>query len=301
MVKLIKFYHKKDKNGIIKLNMFNLKLNLFFKEAAIFLLTQALGLIVAWQLINRRVIAYVSPELRGVPPGFSVFDFLLAFLLATIFIVLLLRLSKKSVLLFQIMFAFAVFVGAEVVFETFVPQPWAFFLAVIIALLRFIVPLVWVQNLVIIISIAGVSAWLGLNLSLSAMIIILAILPIYDIIAVYKTKHMVSMFRGLMERGVYFSSVVPEKAAQLKTNLSEVEPAKGFLFLGTGDMAFPLMFAVSALPFKLASSIAIVIGALAGIFAIHLLFITQKERRPMPAMPPIALGAILGFLISILI
>jgi len=281
--------------------MLNLKLNLFFKEAIIFLLTQILGLVVAWRLIQRRLVVSVPPELRGMRQGLSILDFLLAFIIATIFIIVLLRLFKKSTIAFKIMFVFAIFIGAEVVFETFIPQPFAFLLAIFTALLRFIIPQVWVQNLVIIISIAGVSAWLGLSFSLSAMIMIMAILSIYDVIAVYKTKHMVSMFRGLMEKGVYFSTVVPEKTGQLKTNLTEVEPVKGFLFLGTGDMAFPLMFAVSALPFKLISSIAIMIGALAGIFVLHLLFLFQKERKPMPALPPIALGTIIGFLVSMMI
>lgn len=276
------------------------KLNLFFKEALIFLITQGLGLVVAWRLLQTRLRTHVPPELR-VTPGLSVLDFLLSFFLATIIILILLRLFKRSVIAFEIIFAFTVFVGSLIVFETFFDELVAFLLAILVAAVRFLIPRVWIQNAVIIISVAGISAWLGLSFSLLAILVILLILSIYDVIAVYKTKHMVSMFRDLMEKGVYFSTIVPERTEQLSHNLTEVQPEKGFLFLGTGDTAIPLMFAVSALPFKLISSLAIMIGALLGIFAMHLLFISQKERRPMPALPPIALGSIIGFLVSLII
>jgi presenilin-like A22 family membrane protease len=196
------------------------------------------------------------------------------------------------------MFVFSVFIGADIVFEALLPQAPALVLAVIVALLRFLAPRVWAQNFVIIISVAGVAAWLGLSMTLQVAMSILILLSIYDVIAVYKTKHMVVMMKGMMERGVYFSIIVPEKTKNFLSHLGAARPGEGFMFLGTGDIAFPLIFAASALKYSFISSIAIVIGALLGIIAVHILFITQRERRPMPALPPIVLGAIIGFLVS---
>jgi len=275
--------------------MSNPRLNLLFKEIILFLLTQALGLFVASKLWEKRVIEYVP---IGQTEGFTLVDFLFAFVLSTAFIVIFLKLSRKSSLLFELMFVFSVFVGADIVFEALLPQSPALVLAVIVALLRFLAPKVWTQNLVIVISVAGVAAWLGLNMTLEVVISILILLSIYDVIAVYKTKHMVTMMKGLMERGVYFAIIVPEKTKNLLSHLGTVRPGEGFMFLGTGDIAFPLILAVSALKYNFVSSIAIIIGALLGIIAVHILFITQRERRPMPALPPIVLGAIVGFLVS---
>jgi hypothetical protein len=35
--------------------------------------------------------------------------------------------------------------------------------------------------------------------------------------------------------------------------------------------------------------------------ALHHLFLAQKERNPMPALPPIAAGALLGFALAMLV
>ena len=71
--------------------------------------------------------------------------------------------------------------------------------------------------------------------------------------------------------------------------------------LGGGDLAFPALFAVAALAqFGLIQALGVVIGAIGGIVLIHSL-IVQKKFKALPALPPIAAFAILGFLISLLL
>jgi presenilin-like A22 family membrane protease len=281
--------------------MRNLKLNLFFKELLMFLLVQIFGLFAALELIKKGIVVYVPAATKYSSESSLILNFVFAFLIATVMLVILLRYFKRSAGLFKIIFAFSLFIGIDFIFQSLVSEPWALILALFFISLYFLFSKVWLHDLAIIIGIAGISIWLGFGFTSRAMIAILIIISIYDFIAVYKTKHMVSMFRNLSAEGVYFSTVIPEKMAQMKTNMADVRPEKGFMFLGTGDMAFPLMFAVSALPLGFKSSIGIIIGSAIGVAAVHLFFVSQKERKPMPALPPIAAGAIVGFLVSLVI
>jgi len=135
-------------------------------------------------------------------------------------------------------------------------------------------------------------------LPIAAVLVILLVLSVYDIIAVYGTKHMVRMFKGFFKRGLMLSIIVPMRISDIGKSV-KVKPGRGrFLILGTGDIAFPVIFSVSALNFGLRSSFAVIAGSLVGLLAIH--FILSRRRRPIPALPPIALFSVLGFFISII-
>lgn len=265
---------------------------LFLTETALFFIAQILGLYVGFNLFNRGYA--VSAETST-----SVFSFIIAFSVATITLILLLKFFKGKIM-FKLLLAFLIFVGSETVFGTFIPEEAAFLIAAELVLIRFLVPNVFTQNFVMIFAIAGIGVSLGLLLSIPAVLIILAILSVYDVIAVYRTKHMVTMFKGLIKRGVPFSLVVPDKASDVTEHIKNAQPGTGrFLLLGTGDVAFPIIFAVSALRYGLLSAVSIIIGAFIGLFTIHLLLI-RKKHGAIPALPPIVMFSLLGFLISLL-
>jgi len=135
----------------------------------------------------------------------------------------------------------------------------------------------------------------------SIIIIILMFLAVYDFLAVYKTKHMVEMFRKLVESKVYFSLIIPANFMSLFKKTKKVTPASEFMFLGTGDLALPAIFVVSALKISLKTSLLTALGAIFGLILLYIIFIAQKERQPMPGLPPIVLGSLVGFLVAFLI
>ena len=94
---------------------------------------------------------------------------------------------------------------------------------------------------------------------------------------------------------------IPEKIKSLFLKTKEVKPQQGVLILGGGDIAFPLLFTISALPVNYLMALLIAIFSLLGIVFSNFLFLFQKERKPMPALPPISLFAILGYIIAALI
>jgi presenilin-like A22 family membrane protease len=112
---------------------------------------------------------------------------------------------------------------------------------------------------------------------------------------------MVSMFKGLAENKVYFSLIIPQKFRGLLKKINEVSPQTEFMFLGTGDLAIPAIFIIACLKISLLTSLWTGLGAVLGFIFLYILFVTQKEKAPMPGLPPIILGCLLGYLISFLI
>jgi len=227
-------------------------------------------------------------------------QFLISFLIATGIMLLFLRIFKGK-FFFEFFFAVAIWFGAQIIFGTMIQGASAYLLAFALIILKHFMPRVFVQDIALMIGIAGISATMGLTFSWENAAVILSLLSVYDIIAVYKTKHMQKMFRGLAEKGAILAMIAPPILRGFSAKLKDIDPLKGnFLFLGTGDVALPIFFSVSVLPFGLFNSIYVIFGALTGLAVVHFLFTQQKKRSPMPALPPIAAGAIIGFLLSII-
>lgn len=264
---------------------------LLFQELIIFGLVQILGLWVAFKLFCRA-------EFVEIKIATSLWEFVIAFILATALIIISLRLIKGN-LFFKTLFAIIIFLGSQIIFSAFLPDLLSIALAFLLVLLRFITPRVWLHNLVIIFGVSGIGAAFGLSLPVAAVLIILFILSLYDYIAVYKTTHMVFMFKELVQRGVIFALVLPTKWREWLSDLGKVKPGKEFMFLGTGDLIMPLILAVSVISYGLESVAWVVGGSLVGVVILHTLFVSQVKRAPMPALPPIALFSVLGFLLSL--
>lgn len=260
-------------------------------EIVMFLAANIIGLFVGVALMSH---SYIYVQETHV----AVSNFLVSFFIATVIIIALLK-FLKGVTFFNGLLAFLIFIGCETVFSVFTFEIVAILIAVELVIIRFLVPNVLVQNVVLIVAIAGLSANLGLFLSIPAVLIIISVLSVYDVIAVYKTKHMVTMFKGLVSKGVPFSLIIPGKVGNMRTNIKDAQPGTGeFMMLGTGDVAFPVIFAVSALRVGWISSVAVVAGALVGLLSIHFLLL-RKKKGAIPALPPIMIFSILFFLASL--
>jgi presenilin-like A22 family membrane protease len=94
--------------------------------------------------------------------------------------------------------------------------------------------------------------------------------------------------------------VIPEHPRLLLKRLSAVKPGEGFFFLGTGDIALPAIFVASALRQGPVPAFGAVVGSVVGLLFTDLFFAIGR-KRPMPALPPIAVGTMLGFFAGMLI
>src|SRR3989339_958715 len=137
-------------------------------------------------------------------PAITAQQFLFTFLISTALLLFLIKTLRRQRIIFEVLFIISVLLGVWLIFTLISPSA-AFILALVTVALRYIFPLVIIQNIVLMLGIAGIAAALGLATPWQTMAIVLAALAVYDIIAVYGTRHMVAMFRGLLEKGVIFA------------------------------------------------------------------------------------------------
>ena len=287
----------------------DLQLNFLIQIIIAFLITASLSLATAHNMTTGKVI-YTSEPVQSVyvppspappyqPAEIGVFQFLVSFLIATLLMLLFLKIFKGK-LMFEIFFSGAIIFGARGPLGIILVKFTAFLGAIAIVALRFIYPRIWTQNIAIIIGIAGIAASLGMSVEPLMALIILFLLSIYDIIAVYKTRHMVKLFRGMAKRGAVLALVIPKNFSLWLNKFETIksENKNEFIFLGTGDLALPIFFAISALSLGVEFSLFIIFGAVIGFAVNHIIFINQKEKKPIPALPAIAFFSILGYVFS---
>ncbi len=223
---------------------------------------------------------------------------LMLILFATALLILALRAFKKPIV-FEALFALSVLAGAWFLADIFFSPGIALLLGSTIILLRFLWKSVFAANAVLAIGIGGIAASLALEMSPIAMLALLTVLSFYDIVAVYRTKHMVKMFRDLSSHGVIFAFTLTP--LNLRTLLSAPSPEQRGMLLGTGDVALPVMLAIAALRTGPVQAVATLAGASLGFALMFMLFLAQSRRAPIPALPPIALGASLAYIVSFFI
>jgi presenilin-like A22 family membrane protease len=277
---------------------------IFIIEAFLFCLTLGLGITTAFRMNNP------SPNFGGGQkvniPQIPLFQFILNFLLATLFIFLISRFvkfEKGKGTIFKILFIFAVSLGGLLFLETWLPEPLPLIFLSLSIFWWLKKPSVLIQDLLIILGIAGTGSILGLSLKPLMVIALLIIFSIYDFIAVYKTKHMIKMAKEMIESRAILALVIPSNIFGFRDSLEKIgyppERMGGkFLILGGGDVVFPLLFSVSLIPSGIFNSLIVAIFSLIGLFVGFLFFTKQKERKPIPALPPIALFSVIGYLIT---
>lgn len=272
-------------------------LRVFIFEAILFLLTAGLSISVALKIMKLR-------QAKQIPPAepVSLLQFIGAFALATVFILLMPLFFKKRrwrANIFKGLFVLTVFLGGVLALGVwFSSLALLLMLILILAWLKFPSPLL--HNLCLILAMAGLGATLALSLTPLMVVAFLVLFSIYDFIAVYKTKHMIRMAKEMMRGGAIMGFVTPQRFSDLALPLKKVKMGGKFLILGGGDVVFPLLLVVSLLPQGIFPSLVVVLFALLGILASFLIFINQKVRAPIPALPPIAFFSILGYLLTML-
>ena len=146
---------------------------------------------------------------------------------------------------------------------------------------------------------AGVSALIGISLSVVPIIVLLLLLAIYDALSVYKTKHMVTMAEGLMDLKLPILFVIPKHRTYSfrKENFGEGEEREAF-FMGLGDAVMPTLLVVSAYIFANTPNmfsypvLGAIFGTLVGFFVLS---IQVMKGNPQAGLPFLNTGVILGF------
>jgi presenilin-like A22 family membrane protease len=218
-----------------------------------------------------------------------------------LFTVLMVRSARTARVSLGLFLPIALLCGSQYVFSAWLPQQVSILIAALVALTMWRVRRVGVHDLATLLGIAGIAAVLGQSVTPLVACGVLIALSAYDIIAVYRTKHMVALAGRMLETGSVFGFLIP---ASPKTFLSTIDTAlqeRRVMMLGSGDVGLPAVLAASAASQSLWAATAAGAGAVAGLALMQWLFTHQKEPAPMAALPPVAMGAILGYLVAMLL
>lgn len=159
---------------------------------------------------------------------------------------------------------------------------------------------------------AGITSIFGISLGILPAFVLLTAMAVYDFVAVYRTKHMLSVAEGAMELNLPIMLMVPRKRGfsnfEKKGALQkEDDEPREALYIGLGDMIIPGVLTISAFSnlspapvlLGLGGGLLVAAGCLAGAFAgfILLMRLTSKGR-PQAGLPLLNTGTILGFVVS---
>lgn len=270
-----------------------------------FLATQLVALAVgAVFLVSSPVSPFSNPQ------DLSNSYFLFAYVVVSAFLLLLLLKYYHGKLLFQAVEALMLFFSAQIVLSLFMDFAPSLLISAVLVGLRYAYPSA--RPVFLASAAAIVGALLGTWLGLVPAVALAILLGLYDILAVFFTKHMIELAKGLSSRGAAFSVKITAgsgKAAKLERKGRKPSKAKAgsktamvrqrafeAIELGTGDLVIPAMLLVSALNTGVTYAVAAFIGA--GLGMVGLLFLLERRRGYYPALPPLAGGSMLAMLLA---
>ncbi len=245
---------------------------------------------------------FVSPDI-SLWPILVYFFAVVAVVAIILFIIPLSKLKYFFRILFTLMFAWGVFMVSFL----FMPDPVAYVLAGVSGLLWFFWAKVWLHDLLLLVALSAAGAVFGFIFSPWTFMIFMLIIAVYDVLAV-RFGFMVWMADKLSGTASLPAFVFPRKISDVKLPLNQVQVGelkkeaadkREHTILGGGDIGFPLMLSNSVY-FAHGMNAAILTGAF-GIIGLISAFVIQKlwlKGKPMPALPPIAIMSLIGFLIA---
>ncbi len=254
---------------------------LLVQLTALFLITQLLGLYVGLNLIGsgipREGVITQNPD----DPVNSVglFGYILGF---TAILLIIIKFYKGD-LLFIALESILVLLTSLIVFGFLIPEQTGLIalilsIGIVIARIAFRKNLL-LRNIASVLAASGAGPLIGYNFGIIPVMLFVIILAGYDIIAVFYTKHMVELAKGITNKNLAFTFALPVKEHQFE--------------LGSGDLVIPLVFAVSVLtettknflyPFSLISPLIILWGSLVGLMiTIH--YSSKHVGKALPALP----------------
>ncbi|MCR4336010.1 MAG: presenilin family intramembrane aspartyl protease [archaeon] len=245
----------------------------------IFVLTQGIGLIAGDFLISQNIhTTLVTDNPEDIENGVGLIVWIIGF---TAILLILMKFSPDWLLsiLLKGIESMAIFgTSIIVLMPTFLSDEIILSMAIVFVALRIIFKEhVLLRNASSIVAAAGAGALIGASLGVIPVLVFIVLLGIYDYIAVFKTKHMVTLAKGVTKKNLSFTYALPTKEHNFE--------------LGTGDMVIPLAFAISVLSaqtnttlLKFFPSIAILIASLIGL-VLTLDYASKNKGKPLPALP----------------
>jgi presenilin-like A22 family membrane protease len=204
---------------------------------------------------------------------------------------------------FKVIFAFLYCWSLFVISIIWLPAIASIAIAVVIAVLWFFYPKVWLHSLVMLLAMVALGEVFGRLISPWTAMILLAVLAIYDFLAV-RFGFMMWMANKLSESSTLPAFIIPYrqsnwisslKKSEISTLTEQKAEERQYSILGGGDIGFPVLLASSvyfARDFK--AAIIVAVFSLAGLIGAYLIQAKFFKGKAVPALPPIAIMSVIG-------
>jgi len=175
----------------------------------------------------------------------------------------------------------------------------------------------WVVDLVGFLAAGALIAILGISFALLPVFILLLALMVYDAIAVYRTKHMISLADVVVDMKLPILMVMPDSAGydytaapSLKEQRGQAVTERAALFMGLGDVVIPGALVTSAFAWlpthplvlgvgaNLVCAVAAMVGSLVG-YAVLMRLVLRGN--PQAGLPFLNGGALIGYVVAYLL
>ncbi len=249
----------------------------------LFLLAQFTGLYISHIYFTKELPYDIQkPQFETKSSFVNIFS---AVIIATLFAIVLIKFKAER--LWRFWFFISVCFSLLISLSAFMRQEFALVIALIITFFKTIKHNIIVHNLSEIFIYGGLAAIFSQSLSIFSVSILLILISIYDMIAVWQTKHMVKLAKFQTKLNLFAGILIPYKyKKEEKTAL-----------LGGGDIGFPLLFASAVL--KSYGLKSLIIPIITSVFLV-MLFIFGKNNKFYPAMPFLSIGCFFGYMLVLL-
>jgi len=302
---------------------------------SIFLAAQVIGLFVVYSYVDvaasqqasqqaGQPVAVYQPLPYGieppqVAPNISWIYLGAAILVGTGLMLLIIKLRKAS--WWRIWFLLATIITLALAFAAFIPKSVRYgwlglivvILAVIVAYFKIFRANLLAHNIGELFIYGGLAAIFVQILNVWSAAILLILISVYDFIAVFMSRHMITLAKFQASNKIFAGLLIPKKLSA-KAALSEInvapESAKvrkqdkysdsgDYAVIGGGDIGFPLLFAGAALA-RFGFLRTLIIPAFAAL-ALGILLLISKKGKFYPAMPFVTAGCFIGYGIATLL
>lgn len=264
----------------------------------LYLLSHFLGIMAALLMAGSRV-ETATPEPTQNP--FSGLYIFLTVLIATGTMITLYKLDLNQIIKYW--YYTAMGLTASIFFFALLPEAVAAAAVATWFVLRYHCWSFTSRNLLETASYAGAGALFGTILGVVPALILLSILALYDIVAVYGSKHMQVLAEGAIETDT-FAGFVHAKSDQVSyTDFTDgnttSDGGRSIGVIGGGDIIMPMIFAISLLP--LYGYPAAATSSLGAGIGLYILLSKAEDGKFYPALPAVGGGAVIGFIIFLAI
>ena len=309
----------------------NIKINLIL--VVIFLLAQFTGLFVVNHYIDHKATAESNsiqwqplpyeierPEIENQSTSFIYI--MVAILIGTLLFLFMAKLNKPSI--WKIWFFTTLWITLSFSFNSFTNEIAAGIIALLFAIVRIFKPNVIIHNISEIFIYGGLAAIFVPVMNVFAAFMLLIAISVYDMIAVWKTKHMIKLAefqtKSLSFAGIFIPYKLSKKnikaaAKNIKSSnkISKSTEKSGenslhnsTAILGGGDIGFPLIFAgvvMKSLMLQKTVLEGFLLASIIPVFSAAALFILLskgQKNKFYPAMPFISAGCFAGYLVMMM-